>query len=106
MTSKTKLLYKRAINIFFKVRNHILGNEITFKYCHYDMEETLLKAINEIITNTKIKLCYYHFSQSIMKRIHNTIYEDLFQFLFSIFSLLFRYVMKIERKLRNLLFCK
>ena len=43
------------------------------------MEEALLKAIKEIIINTKIKLCYFHFSQSIMRRIHNNIYKDLFQ---------------------------
>ena len=43
------------------------------------MEEVLIKAIKEIITDTKIKLCYFHFSESIMRRIHNSIYEDLFQ---------------------------
>ena len=43
------------------------------------MEEALLKAIKEIIINAKIKLCYFHFSQSIMRRIHNNIYEDLYQ---------------------------
>ena len=35
--------------------------------------------IKEIITDTNIKLCYFHFPQSIMRRINNTIYEDLFQ---------------------------
>ena len=62
MTSKTKLIYKRAINSFlslFKEKNHIIGNDLTFKYSHCDMEDALIKAINEIITDTKIKLCYY-----------------------------------------------
>ena len=52
MTSKSKLLYKRANNSFlsfFKEKNHIIGNEITFKYSHCNMEEALLKAIKEII---------------------------------------------------------
>ena len=82
MTSKTNLLYKRAINSllsFFKEKNNIFGNDLTFKYFPCDMEEALIKAIKEIITDTKIKLCYFHFSQSIMRRIHNSIYEDLFQ---------------------------
>ena len=82
MTQKTKLLYKRDMNnflSFFKEKNYIIGNKLTFKYSHGDIEEALIKAIKEIITDTKIKLCYFHFSQSIMRRMHNTIYEDLFQ---------------------------
>ena len=43
------------------------------------MEEALIKAIKEIITDTHIKLCYFHISQSFMRRMHNTIYEGLFQ---------------------------
>ena len=82
MTSKSKLLYKRAINSFFlflKKKAIIIGNKLTFKYFLCDMEEALLKAIKEIIINTKIKLCYFHISQSIMRRIYDNIYEDLYQ---------------------------
>ena len=43
------------------------------------MEKALIKAIKEIIIDTKLKLCYFQFSQTIMRRIHITIYMDLFQ---------------------------
>ena len=82
MTSKTKLLYKRALNCFisfFKETNHIVGNELNIKFFHCDMEEALIKAIKEIITDTQNKLCYFHFSQSYMRRMHNSIYNNLFK---------------------------
>jgi len=55
MTSKTKLLYKRAFNeflTFYKKKNKIRDNEIVFKYSHSDMEEALIKAIKETFIGT------------------------------------------------------
>ena len=31
------------------------------------------------MSNTEIKICYFHFSQAIMRKINNHFYEDLFQ---------------------------
>ena len=82
MTSKTKLLYKRGLNSFLsflKEKNNINNNSISFKFSHSDMELGLIKAIEEIMLNTKIKICYFHFSQALMRKINNHFYEDLFQ---------------------------
>ena len=62
-----------AVKISFEKKKNL------FLDATFNMEEAFIKAIKEIITDTKIKLCYFHFPQSIMRRIHNTIYEDLFQ---------------------------
>ena len=65
MTSKTKLLYKRALNVFlnfYKKNNKLRDNEIFFKFSHSDMEEALIKAIEETFIGTEIKLCYFHLS--------------------------------------------
>ena len=43
------------------------------------MEEALIKAIEEILIGMHIKLSYFHLSLSIMCRINNNIYEDLFE---------------------------
>ena len=82
MTSKTKLLYKRALNVFlnfYKKNNKLRDNEIFFKFSHSDMEEALIKAIEETFIGTEIKLCYFHLSQVIMHRINNNVYKELFE---------------------------
>ena len=43
------------------------------------MEEALIKVIEEVFIGRQIKLCYFHLSHSIMHRVHNNIYEDLFE---------------------------
>ncbi len=67
MTSKTKLLYKRSINSFlsfFKEKNQIFGNVLTFNYSYYYMEEALIKDIKEIIRDkNKIKIMLFSFFQ-------------------------------------------
>ena len=91
MTSKTKLLYKRALNTFlafYKKTNKIRDNEIVFKFSHSDMEEALIKAIEETFIATQIKLCYFHLSQVIMHRINNNIYKELFKRIVSSKSLI------------------
>jgi hypothetical protein len=82
MTSKTKLLFKRSLNSFLsflKEKNNINDNNIIFNFTHSDMELGLIKAVEEIMSKTKIKICYFHFSQALMRKINNHFYEDLFQ---------------------------
>ena len=82
MKSKTKLLYKRALNTFltfYKKTNKIRDNEIVFKFSHSDMEEALIKVIEETFIGTQIKLFNFHLSQVIMNRINNNLYKELFE---------------------------
>lgn len=82
MISKSKLLYKSVINSFlsfYKEKNHINDNSPIFNFFHSDMEEGLIKAVEDIMVNTKIKLCYYHFSQALIRKINNNFYDDIFQ---------------------------
>lgn len=43
------------------------------------MEEGLVRAIEDTMKNKKIKLCYFHFSRAIMRKLNNKFYEKLFQ---------------------------
>ena len=46
-------------------------------YIHLDKKKAIIKAVNIIFPNTKIKLCYFHFSNSI-KKSDNNIFNELF----------------------------
>ena len=64
---------------YMKETNNIIDNSFRFTYTHSDMEEGLIRAIQDKMKDTKIKLCYFHFSQALMRKINNNFYEDLFQ---------------------------
>lgn len=66
MTWKTKLLYKRGLNSFLsflKEKSNINNNNLIFKFSNSNMELGLIKAVEEIMSKTKIKICYFHFSK-------------------------------------------
>ena len=45
---------------------------------HMDKELAILNSIKKIFPQTKIRLCYFHFSNNIKKRINNNIFKELF----------------------------
>ena len=81
LTGKTEKHYEFAFNILknnidnYKVRAGIFYPT----YIHIDKELAILNAIKKIFPQTKIRLCYFHFSNNINKRINNNIFKDLFE---------------------------
>ena len=47
-------------------------------FIHIDKELAIINACKKIFPQTKIKLCYFHFSNNIKKRINNLVFKDLF----------------------------
>ena len=45
---------------------------------HIDKENGIIAACMKVFTQTRIRLCYFHFSNNIRKRINNTLYKNKF----------------------------
>lgn len=81
MTSKSELLYKRALSSFKNFileNNNISDNDIIFKNIHIDMELALSNAVKSTFNFCSIKYCYFHFGQAINRHINNNAYFNLF----------------------------
>ena len=47
-------------------------------FLHIDKEKAIISASIKIFPQTKIKLCYFHFSNNIKKRANNNKFKDMF----------------------------
>ena len=45
---------------------------------HVDKENAIIAAIQKVFPISKIRLCYFHFSNNIKKRVHNSVFKDMF----------------------------
>jgi len=45
---------------------------------HVDEENAIIAAIQKVFPISKIRLCYFHFSNNIKKRVHNSVFKDMF----------------------------
>ena len=81
MTSKSELLYKRALlsfKSFILDNNYIPPHNIIFKRAYIDMEIALSNEVKYTFNNCSIKYCYFHFGKAINSHINNDAYSNLF----------------------------
>ena len=45
---------------------------------HVDIENAIIVAIQKVFPISKIRLCYFHFSNNIKKRVYNSVLKDMF----------------------------
>ena len=81
LTSKSKEHYEFDFySIKAIVTNYTIGN-IPYepKKFMIDKEDAIIIAIKSIWPNTKIKLCYFHFRQNIIRKVKNNYFKSLFK---------------------------
>ena len=79
LTGKSKEHYDFAFNSIKNIVSNYTIRNIPYSPKNFmiDKEDAICSSIKTIWPNTEIKLCYFHFGQTILKRVNNNYFKNL-----------------------------